>query len=85
MAPEDGEPRQGITSAYISGGEAAATHFVDVGNTIELGVAFLAEHKANINGLGAGFDPDQFLRGTAGFAGLAAGCDYAVSLRRFQV
>jgi LmbE family N-acetylglucosaminyl deacetylase len=80
-----GEPWSGIKAIYVSGGGAPATHFVDVTDTIDLGVASLAEHRAYSEGLGTGFDPDQFLRDMAGFAGAAAGCEYAVLLSKFTV
>jgi len=82
--PDAGEPWNGITAVYVSGGGAAATHYVDVGSTIDLGVASLAEHRAYIDGLGRPFDPDQFLRDMAGYGGMAAGCEYAVLLRAFR-
>ena len=50
------------------------THFVDVTETIGLGVASLREHRAYIEGLGREFDPDEFLRSMAGYVGLGAGC-----------
>jgi LmbE family N-acetylglucosaminyl deacetylase len=83
--PEAGEPWSGVNTVYISGGEAPASHFVDVGETISLGVSSLEEHRAYIDGLGTEFDPDRFLRDNAGFGGLAAGCEYAVLLRRYSV
>ncbi len=46
--PEAGEPWSGVTGSYITGGPSAATHFVDVSGTIDLGVASLAEHRAYI-------------------------------------
>ena len=61
------------------------THFVDTTATIEKGIASLREHKAYLDGLGGDFDPDEFLRNMAGFIGLAAGCEYAVGLRRYPV
>ncbi|HET9895344.1 MAG TPA: PIG-L deacetylase family protein [Streptosporangiaceae bacterium] len=80
--PEAGPPCQTIKSAYvIASGEP--THFVDVTDTIGLGVASLREHDAYIKGLGRDFDPDQFLRDMAGYVGLGAGCDYAVGMRRY--
>jgi LmbE family N-acetylglucosaminyl deacetylase len=81
--PEAGEPWHGITATYISGGDAAATHFVDVTGTIGLGVASLAEHRVYIEGLNTEFDPDRFLRDIAGFGGMAAGCEYAVLLHLY--
>jgi hypothetical protein len=59
------------------------THFVDVTETISTGVDSLREHKAYIDGLGRDFDPDEFLRNLAGYTGLAAGCEYAVGMRRY--
>ena len=61
------------------------THFVDITATIEAGVASLREHQAYLDGLGGDFDPDEFLRNMAGYIGLAAGCEYAVGLRRYPV
>lgn len=69
LLPDLGDPWQGTRAAYIAGGEAAATHFVDVGTTIEAGIASLAEHRAYIEGLGTDFDPAQFLRQIAGYGG----------------
>jgi LmbE family N-acetylglucosaminyl deacetylase len=84
MFAEEGDPWQGISVVYISGGQAA-THFVDVGDTIECGVASLEEHRAYIDGLGQDFDPDRFLRDMGGYAGMLAGCEYAVLLQSFSV
>jgi LmbE family N-acetylglucosaminyl deacetylase len=85
MFPEAGEPWSGVTGAYVAGAEAAATHFVDVTDTISLGVASLAEHRAYIEGLHREFDPDRFLRDIAGYGGMAAGCEYAVLLRLYRL
>ena len=60
--PEAGEPWSGVTGSYITGGQSAATHFVDVSGTIDLGVASLAEHRAYIEGLNREFDPSTFLK-----------------------
>jgi LmbE family N-acetylglucosaminyl deacetylase len=85
MFPEEGESWSGVGAVYISGGEASASHYVDVGDTIGLGVSSLKEHKAYIEGLGTEFDPDRFLRDNAGYGGMAAGCEYAVLFHRYQV
>lgn len=85
MFPDAGEPWGGVSVVYISGGSGAATHYVNVEDTIELGIASLVEHQAYIEGLGGDFNPDQFLRDMAGYGGMAAGCQYAVVLRAFQV
>ncbi|MGH9170495.1 MAG: PIG-L deacetylase family protein [Acidimicrobiales bacterium] len=84
LFPEAGEPWRGVTAVYIAGGETTASHFVDVSDTIALGVASLSEHRAYLDGLGSEFDPDQFLRETARHGGTAAGCEYAVLLRSFR-
>src|SRR5215469_6029110 len=80
--PEAGPACPAISDAYVIG-TSEPTHFVDVTDTIELGVASLREHRAYIEGLGHEFNPDQFLRDMAGYVGLGAGCDYAVGMRRF--
>jgi len=77
-----GEPWHGISGIYVAG-TAEPTHFVDVTATIGTGVASLREHSVYLEGLGGDFDPDDFLRKMAGFTGLAAGCEYAVGLRRY--
>lgn len=81
--PDAGPPWSGISAAYISGGGTAATHFIDVRDTLDLGIASLKEHRAYIDGLGRDFDPEQFLRDMAGYGGMAAGCEYAVLLRAY--
>jgi LmbE family N-acetylglucosaminyl deacetylase len=82
--PEAGQVVSSIKDAYVmASGEP--THFVDVTDTIELGVASLREHRAYIDGLGKDFDPDEFLRSIAGYVGLGAGCEYAVSMHRYPM
>ena len=81
--PDAGPACPPIMAAYvIASGEP--THFVDVTDTIEFGIASLREHRAYLEGLGGNHDPDQFLRDMAGYVGLGAGCDYAVSMRRYR-
>ncbi len=82
--PEAGPAWHGIKDAYVIG-SGEPTYFVDVSETIELGIASLREHAAYIAGLGQDFDPDEFLRKIAGYVGLGAGCDYAVGLRRYPM
>lgn len=84
MFPELGDPWQGIKALYVVG-MSTPTHFVDVTATIDDGVASFREHQAYIDGLGTGFDPDEFLRNIAGYGGMAAGCEYAVLLQEFRV
>lgn len=80
--PEAGPACAAIDAAYVLG-SADPTHFADVTDTIDLGIASLREHRAYLDGLGGDFDPDEFLRSMAGYVGLAAGCEYAVGLRRY--
>jgi|SRR5579863_10036968 len=82
--PDAGPAWGGITGAFVAG-MASPTHYVDVADTIDLGVASLREHKAYIDGLGTDFDPDEFLRNIAGYGGMAAGCEMAVLLQAFSV
>jgi LmbE family N-acetylglucosaminyl deacetylase len=82
--PELGPPCRSLSDAYVSG-TGNPTHFADVTDTIDTGVASLREHRAYIDGLGRDFDPDQFLRDIAGYVGLGAGCEYAVAFRRYPM
>lgn len=84
LFPEMGEPWSGITDVYVAG-VSAPTHYVDVSATLELGIASLREHAVYIAGLGREFDPAQFLHDIAGFGGVVAGCEYAVTFQRFSV
>lgn len=82
--PEAGPRCDTIKDAYVAtSGEP--THFVDVTDTIDLGIASLREHQAYLDGLGNDFDPDEFLRNMAGYVGMAAGCEYALGLRRYPM
>ena len=84
LFPEAGAAWNGVKAIYVAA-SANPTHYVDVTDTIDAGVASLREHKAYLDGLGQDFDPDEFLRNMAGFIGLAAGVDYAVGLHRYPV
>lgn len=77
-------PRSHIKDAYVIG-TSEPSHFVDVTDTIDAGIASLREHQAYLDGLGGDFDPDEFLRKMAGYIGMGAGCDYAVGLRRYPM
>jgi len=82
--PEAGPPCTGIRDAYVAA-VGTPTHFVDVTDTIDAGVASLREHRAYIEGLGREFDPDEFLKNMAGYVGLGAGCEYAVAFHRYPM
>jgi hypothetical protein len=57
---------------------------VDVTDTIDKGIASLCEHKAYLDGLGRDFNVDEFLRNMSGYLGMAAGCEYAVGIKRYS-
>jgi LmbE family N-acetylglucosaminyl deacetylase len=81
--PVDGlEPWSGVRLTAFTG-SPEPTHYVDIGEHIETGIASLREHAAYIEGLDGSFDPDAFLRDNARGAGESAGCEYAVTLEVF--
>lgn len=82
--PDAGPPWRGIVGAFVAG-SSTPTHYVDVTETIETGIASLRAHQAYIDGLGTDFSPDDFLRDIAGFGGMAAGCEMAVLLQSVTV
>jgi LmbE family N-acetylglucosaminyl deacetylase len=82
LFPDSGASWNGIKAVYVAGTNDP-THFVDVTDTVAIGVASLQEHKAYLDGLGREFNPDEFVRNMTGYIGLAAGCEYAVGLRRY--
>ena len=79
-----GDPWSGIRYVYVAGANEA-THFVDIGATIDRGVASLRQHRAYIEGLGTDFDPDEFLRSMAEYAAVATEYKYAATFRRYTV
>jgi LmbE family N-acetylglucosaminyl deacetylase len=81
---DGGDPWSGIKYVYVAAANETS-HYVDVGATLDLGVASLREHQAYIDGLGTTFDPDEFLRSMAGYGGMTAGCEYAVTFQRYAV
>lgn len=82
--PELALPPARVKDAYVvTSGDPS--HFVDVTDSIDAGVASLREHRAYLAGLGGDFEPDEFLRKMAGYIGLAAGCEYAVGLRHYPM
>jgi LmbE family N-acetylglucosaminyl deacetylase len=53
-------------------------HYVDVTDSLGVGIESLRAHKAYIDGLGYGFDPDAFLRGLAEPTGQQVGVGAAI-------
>ncbi len=82
--PEAGEPWTGTEFVYVAGA-GEATHYVDVAGWLDRGVTSLRAHQAYLDGLGGDFDPDEFLRSMAGYAGMVAGCELAVIFQRYSV
>jgi LmbE family N-acetylglucosaminyl deacetylase len=82
--PELGPRCDSIKSAYVAG-TGNPSHYVDVTDTIETGIASLREHRAYIEGLGGDFDPDEFLRNMAGYVGLGAGVEYALGVHHYPM
>lgn len=82
--PELGEPSPPVQGVFVAPTDDPS-HFVDVTASIDAGVASLQEHRAYIEGLGTGFDPDAFLRGNAAEAGAQAGVPAAVLFTRLTV
>jgi len=83
LYPELGDGWKGVQAAYVAAAEEP-THYVDVTETIDVGIASLREHRAYLEGLGGEFDPDDFLRNNAQSAGKTAGCDLAVLFRQLM-
>jgi LmbE family N-acetylglucosaminyl deacetylase len=77
LLDEGHEPWSGLRFAAVNA-SPRPTHFVDVGPTIDRGIASLTEHRAYLAGLGNGTDPDEFLRGNAASTGEECGVQYAV-------
>lgn len=77
-----GAPWRGAKYA-IFGGSPDTTHAIDVGETLDVGIASLHAHAAYLAGLEAdsfGKDPEPFLRTMAEMAGEAAGLRLAVTV-----
>jgi LmbE family N-acetylglucosaminyl deacetylase len=75
------EPWDGCRSVIYNGSDSP-THFVDVTDTIDAGVASLREHATYLAQFGdgdSGVDPTAFLRETAAEVGGRVGCRFAVA------
>jgi LmbE family N-acetylglucosaminyl deacetylase len=82
--PDLGESWQGLHDVYVAAA-AHPTHYVEVGATLDAGIASLREHEAYIKGLGGDFDPDEFIRNITGYGGMAAGVEHALTMQHFTV
>jgi len=80
-----GDRWNGVRLAAFSG-SPTSTHYVDIGDHLEQGIASLREHATYIDGLGdPTFDPDAFLRGFARSTGEQVGCEHAVGFEVFEL
>jgi LmbE family N-acetylglucosaminyl deacetylase len=79
-----GDPWPGVRRVAL-GASPQPTHYVDVGASVDVGIASLREHAAYIAGLGTDFDPDAFLRSNARAAGQDAGCEYAATFQLYEL
>jgi LmbE family N-acetylglucosaminyl deacetylase len=80
LIDEGFEPWSGVRFAAL-GGSTQPSHYVDVTDTIALGVASLKAHAVYLEALGEGpmSDPDTFLRQFARSVGEQVGVEYAAS------
>jgi LmbE family N-acetylglucosaminyl deacetylase len=84
LLDEDLQPWAGVTDVYLMGA-LEPTYAVDVTDTLSAGVDSLRAHQAYVDGLGRGFDPDQFLRAVTTGAGRGLGVEHAIALGRIQL
>jgi LmbE family N-acetylglucosaminyl deacetylase len=81
FAGAGGPPWTGVRFALFNA-SPEATHFVDVSDTIDRGVASLREHAVYLENLPEGTfarDPDAFLRGMAAESGAICGVPHATT------
>lgn len=79
------EPWDGVRAVW-AGGSPQSTHFVDITDSFEAGVASLAAHRVYIDGLGwEGWDEREFLEGIARQGGTAAGVPMAATFEVFPM
>jgi LmbE family N-acetylglucosaminyl deacetylase len=71
------EAWQGVKMACFNA-SAEPTHWVDITDHINRGIASLHEHEAYLQGLGSDGDPGAFLRENARRVGDRVGCAYAI-------
>ena len=76
LFPDAGEPHQ--VGFVAIGSSPESTHYVDVGDTIDAGVASLRCHATYLAAIG-GQDPDAFLRDAARGTGRRVGVEYATT------
>ena len=79
------EPWGGVKAVWAAG-SPDSTHYVEVTDHFDAGVASLEAHRAYIDGLGwEGWDPREFLEGIARQGGTVAGVPMAVPYEVFPL
>jgi LmbE family N-acetylglucosaminyl deacetylase len=76
----DVEPWSGVHTVFVSAA-SEPTHYVDVTDTMDIGVASLREHKAYIQALDSDPDPETFVRQMSARFGEAVGHAFATPFR----
>jgi LmbE family N-acetylglucosaminyl deacetylase len=77
LAEEGHEPWPGVRFV-LAGSSPQSGHYVDVTDSIDVGIASLQAHRAYVEGLGTGFDPAGFLRSSSKAVGREVGVGNAV-------
>lgn len=78
LIEEGHEPWAGVRFVLVAN-SATSTHFTDVTDSLDAGIASLEAHKAYIDGLGGSFSAEPFLRGLAEPTGQALGVGAAIT------
>ena len=84
LYPGDGDAWSGTRFVAMSG-SPHSTHAVDVGGSIDRGVASLACHALYLDALDPPPDPDAFLRAGARQVGERFGCEYAAGFEIIEI
>ena len=77
LFPDAGEPH-GPRFVAVNA-SPSCTHYVDVSDTLDAGIASLRCHELYLSALGGDHDPDAFLRDNARHFGEQAGVEYATA------
>jgi LmbE family N-acetylglucosaminyl deacetylase len=78
LVDEGHEPWSGVRFV-LAASSPLARHYVDVTDTLSVGIDSLLAHRAYIDGLGGGFEAEPFLRGLAEPTGREVGVGAAIA------
>jgi len=84
LRDEGTQPWAGTTDIYLMGA-TQPTHAVDVTDALPAGVESLRAHRAYLDGLHRGFNPEQFLHSVTAHTGPALGVLHAVAFARIRL